>query len=409
MNKVRSIARHEIYVTFRRKAYLFTTFGIPIIAAIAVGAFLLLRDKEEKPNNPLQDLPNRPIGYVDHSGLFDDPGEFSAILILYPDEDSAVNALQAGDLSSFYVIATDYMETGQVTRKAAQLDFSGEDMQFFQAFLISQLLGDENPYLLVRLVLPARVIEHQLNSAGVELSQVDQEERYGSHFILVYGFAVILLMSTFIPSGYLLRSIVEEKENRTIEVVLSSLRPIQLLTGKVLGQGIMGLLQAVIWLGSGWALFDLAAGEIADFAQVNVTLDQLIIALLYFIGGYVLIACFQAGLGAISTNMREGPQYAAFFTLPMIVPLWLISVFIETPNSTLAVALSLIPLTAPLGMVQRVAITTVPAWQLATSLILLALGVVLTLWLAAKIFRFNTLLAGTVPKPAELLKLLREA
>lgn len=404
-----TIVRHEIFVTVRRKAYLFTTFGIPLLAAMAVGAFLLLRDKEEKPQNPLENLPDRPIGYVDHSGLFDDPGEFAAILIRFSDETSAVSALQAGELTSFYVIAADYIQTGKVTRKAPQLDFSGQDMQFFQAFLVSQLLGDASPYLLVRLVQPARMIEHQLNAAGTELSQVDEEERYGSNFILVYGFAMILLMSTFIPAGYLLRSVVEEKENRTIEVVLSSLRPLQLLSGKVLGQGIMGLLQAVIWLGSGWALFNLAAGEIVNLSRVNLSAYQLIIALLYFIGGFLLTACLQAGLGAISTNMREGPQYAAFFTLPMIVPLWLINVFIETPNSGLAVALSLIPITSPLGMIQRIAITAVPAWQLILSLILLALGVGVTLWLAAKISRVNTLLAGVLPKPAELLKLLREA
>lgn len=411
MKKIWTIIRHEIFITLRRKGYLFMTFGVPIIAAIAVAVFLLLRGSEgdDQPQNPLDELPDRPIGYVDHSGLFGDPGELSAVLLPFDDEASARAALSRGELSSYYVIAPDYMETGQVTRKAPQLDFMGVDTNLFRAFLILQLLGDENPHLLLRLHEPARIIEHQLDKNGAELSQVDEEERYGVNFILVYGFAMILLMTTLVPSGYLLRSVIEEKENQTIEVVLSSLRPIQLLGGKVLGQGAMGLLQVVVWLVSGWGLLKLASSELAALSRTSLSLGQILIVLLYFLGGYALVACLQAGLGAVSTSMREGPQYATFFTLPMVVPLWLLNIFIETPNGNLPLILSLIPITAPLSMVQRIAIAVVPRWQLILSLTLLVVGILSTLWLASKVFRVNTLLAGTVPKPRELLRLLRES
>jgi ABC-2 type transport system permease protein len=392
VNKIWTIVRHEVFVTVRRKAYLFMTFGVPIIAAIAVILFIALQSNEDEkdPQNPFDMLPDQPIGYVDYSGLFSDPGELASVLTSYPDEAAARADLEAGKLTSFYVIAADYLQTGKVTRKALQLDFRGSDTDLFRAFLISQLLEDENPVLLLRLYLPARVIEHQLDAAGVELSQIDE-------------------VSTLIPSGYLLRSVVEEKENRTIEVILSSLRPIQLLGGKVLGQGAMGLLQIVVWLASGWALFNLASGELPALTGVDLSLGKILVVLLYFVGGFLLAACIQAGIGAVSTGMREGPQYATFFVLPMVIPLWLLTVFIETPNGGLATILSLIPITAPLAMVQRIAITAVPWWQLGLSLILLGAGVALTLWLAAKIFRVNTLLAGTLPKPAELVKLLREA
>jgi ABC-2 type transport system permease protein len=405
-----TIARHEVFITMRRKGYLFMTFGVPIIAAVAVVVLLLIRgsDNGDQPENPLEDLPDRLIGYIDLSGIFTDPGELSLVLVPYSDEESAKAAVTRGELSSYYVISSDYLDTGQVTRKARQLDFMASDISLFRAFLILQLLGDESPHLLLRLYEPARIIEHQLDKTGVELAQVDEEERYGTNFILVYGFAMILLLSTLIPSGYLLRSVIEEKEDRTIEVVLSSLRPMQLLGGKVLGQGAMGLLQVVVWLVSGWALFRLASIELAALGKVRLSLGQILVVLLYFLGAFSLVACLQAGLGAVSTSMREGPQYATFFTLPMVVPLWLLSVFIETPNGNLAVILSLIPITAPLSMVQRIAIAVVPWWQLVLSLALLALGVLATLWLASKIFRVNTLLAGTVPRPSELVRLLRE-
>jgi ABC-2 type transport system permease protein len=410
MNRIWKVVRHETFVTVRRRAYLFMTFGVPIFAAIIVVAIILLQGNDEpESQNPLDKLPDRPIGYVDHSGLFDDPGELAGVILRYPDQDAAAADLRAGRLSSFYVISSDYMQSGHVTRRAPQLNLTESDTGVFQAFLILQLLGDENPALLLRLYQPARIIEHQLDARGDELSQIDEEERYGANFVLVYGFALILLFATLFPSNYLLRSVIEEKENRTIEVVLSSLRPLQLLAGKILGQGAMGLLQVFVWLASGWTLFNLASDELTALRGIELSLDKIAILLLYFLGGFMLMACLQAGIGAISTNMREGPQYSTFFILPMVIPLWLLSIFIETPNGGLATVLSLIPITAPLAMVQRIAITVVPWWQLGLSLTLLAAFVCLTLWLAAKIFRVNTLLAGTLPEPAELLKLLREA
>jgi len=111
----------------------------------------------------------------------------------------------------------------------------------------------------------------------------------------------------------------------------------------------------------------------------------------------------------VSTNMREGPQYASFFTLPTLAPMFFLPAFIESPNATVPVVLSLIPFTAPLGMVQRIAITAVPLWQLGLSLMSIALGFAVTLWFAAKLFRVNTLLAGSPPKVGEIIRLLKEA
>jgi ABC-2 type transport system permease protein len=403
------VIRHEVYVTLRRRGYLVMTLGVPLAAVVAVAVYLMVQGSpdDNSSQNPLANLPDRPIGYVDHSGEFSDPGELAAVFVAYPDEESAAAAIENGELDSYYVIAADFIESGGVTRKARQLDFMSSDTELFRAFIIYQLLEGEHPRLLIRLNQPARVIEHQLDARGVELSQMDEEERYGSNFVLVYGFALILVMSTFVPAGYLLRSVVEEKENRTIEVVLSSVQPLQLMLGKVLGQGIMGLLQIALWLVTAWVLFRVAVGEVPGLSDVDFSFAKIVIVVLYFLGGFLFVASLQAGLGAVSTNMREGPQYAAVFTLPMVIPLWLLSLFLETPNGNLAVILSLIPITAPLAMVQRIAITSVPTWQIVLSLTLLGIGVLAALWLSARIFRVHTLLAGTVPKPSEWITLLR--
>lgn len=410
MNRAWAVIRHEVYVTLRRRGYLVMTLGIPIAAAVAVTVYLMVQgdSDDNSSQNPLAKLPDRPIGYVDLSGEFGEPGDLSTVFLAYPDEKSAAAAIENGEIDCYYVIAADFIESGSVTRKARQLDFISSDTELFRAFIIYQLLQGEHPRLLIRLNQPARVIEHQLDAKGVELSQVDEEERYGSNLVLVYGFALILVMSTFVPAGYLLRSVVDEKENRTIEIVLSSLRPLQLMLGKVLGQGIMGLLQIALWLVTAYLLFRMAVGEVPGLSDVDLSVGKVVIVVLYYLGGFLFVASLQAGLGAVSTNMREGPQYAAVFTFPMVIPLWLLSIFLEAPNGNVAVVLSLIPITAPLAMVQRIAITSVPAWQIVLSLVLLGIAVLAALWLSARIFRVHTLLAGTVPKPSEWISLLRD-
>lgn len=452
MSKIWTIVRHEIYVTIRRRAYLLTTFGVPVLAAAVVAFFVLTKEKD--PNDTPTELfkwPDEPIGYVDHSGVLQPPDEWiprlvgiletqletlpqssaeveaardslnqltselkaiSEHIIPYEEEDQAIADVRAGKLDSVYLVAADYMETGNVTRKAAQFEMSAIEQNPFESYLFLQLLS-QNPEdfgrlsaLIYRINVGARVIEHQLDENGVEQVQVDRQD--DTNFILVYGFGMIWLVSTFVSSGYLLQSIVQEKENRMIEVALSSLRPLQLLAGKVFGQGAMGLFQVVVWLTSGWLLFNLASIELPGLGGASVPLYKIALALVYFIAGFLLFATIYAGIGAVSSNLREGPQYASFFTLPALAPMFFLTLFIESPNATLPVALSLIPFTAPLSMVQRVAITAVPLWQLGLSLLSIALGFAATLWFAAKLFRVNTLLAGSPPKIGEIVKLLKE-
>ncbi len=454
MYRMWTIVRHEIYVTLRRRAYQFTTFGVPLLAA-AVVVFLVLIQGEDQGDTPMElfDWPNKPIGYVDYSGALCPPDEWIPNLvgilesqlallpetedeeveaardslehlvseleevdehiIAYPNEDQAIADVKAGVLESAYLVSADYMETGDVTRKAAQFEISAVEQNPFQSYLFLQLLSqdpqdfDRLSAAIYRINAGARVIEHQLDESGVEQVQVDRQD--GTNFILVYGFGMIWLVSTFVSSGYLLQSVVKEKENRMIEVILSSVRPLHLLAGKVFGQGAMGLFQVLIWLVSGWFLINLASVQIPGLGGASVPFYKIALALIYFIGGFLLFATIYAGIGAISGNMREGPQYASFFTLPALAPMFLLTVFIESPNATLPVVLSLFPFTAPLGMVQRIAITSVPLWQMGLSLLSIGLGFAATLWFAAKLFRVNTLLAGSIPTARELIQVLKEA
>lgn len=416
-NHIVQVFLYELRRNLRRKAYLATTFGVPLIGILLMfGGQFLAGQSFGRSNNPLDPLAGldlggiRSAGYVDETGRFDDPGDLSSVFTSYADEASARAALDAGEIDVYYLIPADYLMTGEVTLVMPRLNISQLDSEGIRRLLLNELAGDvDSPQLFERLVTPAHFEEIQL--------QPDQPDSAGrsldASMVVVYLFAIVLLMSLFVTNGYLMQSVIEEKETRLIEILISSLRPVELLTGKILALGLLGLFQMTVWLGS--ILLVARLGEMGAIAStalalfVNFTLPPGLLPLLvvYFVLSYLAFASLYSIVGALSNSMREGPQYAAFFTLPAVAPLWFMQVFVTTPNGPLPVALSLFPLTAPLAMTQRLVMTTVPAWQLIVSLALLALTVVATMWLAGRLFRVQTLLAGQPPRLRDLPRLVR--
>ena len=227
---------------------------------------------------------------------------------------------------------------------------------------------------------------------------------------MVYPFVIVLMFSLFMTSGYLLQGVIEEKETRVIEILLSSLQPAWLFGGKVLAFGALGLLQLLFWLAGILLVLQRlpAGGTLSALAQYALPPGALPLMIVYFVLAYLMFAGAYGILGALSASMREGPQYAVIFTLPAVAPLWVSAALIEAPQGGLAVALSVFPLTAPLAMLQRALVTTVPAWQIALGLILMLLSIAALMWLAGRVFRVQTLLAGRMPRLRELPRLLRE-
>ena len=264
----------------------------------------------------------------------------------------------------------------------------------------------------LRLIDPSNIRE--INES-LTLTADQQPRDEGTAFALVYVFALILLLSLFTTNGYLLQTVIEERETRLIEILISTVRPTQLLTGKILALGILGLLQIIVWIGGVYLIAQIAAGGqlgqtvgiLATLANIRLPLNTLPILLVYFVLAYLMFAGLYGILGALSNSMREGPQYAAVFTLPAVIPLYFTAVFASQPDGSLPTILSLIPITAPVAMSMRLAISTVPAWQIIVSLALLAVTVFVVMWAAGRIFRVQILLAGQMPKLKDIPRLLR--
>jgi ABC-2 type transport system permease protein len=211
---------------------------------------------------------------------------------------------------------------------------------------------------------------------------------------------VLILMS----ASLLLNSVTKEKENRVLEILMSSVSSRQLLTGKITGLGIASLFQAVIWVGTGFAVLRLSGRSFDISHAFQLPLSFLAWGFIFFVLGYALYASLMASVGALVPNLREASQATFIVIIPLVIPLMAISIIIRDPNGALATILSLFPLTAPVTMMTRLAATSVPLWQTTLAAILLALTAVWIVRAVANMFRAQTLLSG---QPFSLQRLFR--
>lgn len=409
---------YELHRNLRRRGFLFTTFGIPLLAFVLFFGYQAvnrLTTQDQSPEDMAQAIAEsdqfqniEKAGYVDHSGQFPEPGsDLKSVFTRYPDESSAAAAMNSSDIDVYYVIPTDYLETGDVTLVMPRFSLGQASDAPIRQLILSHLAQDVDQDLFSRLVNPVNIQEINLQRDATGETATD----FDADFVVVYVFALALLMSVFVTNGYLMQTIIEEKETRLIEILISDMRPTQLLTGKILALGLLGLLQIVVWLGSLLLLANIATGNaipaLAAIANITLPLDKVLLLIVYFIFGYLFFAAAYGMVSAISTSMQEGPQFAVIFTLPAVVPLYFLGVFIESPDAALPTFLSIFPVTSALGMAMRISITTVPAWQIILSLALLVVLDAIMIWMAGRMFRVNTLLAGQVPKLRDIPKLLR--
>jgi ABC-2 type transport system permease protein len=217
-------------------------------------------------------------------------------------------------------------------------------------------------------------------------------------------------MAIFSSSGYLLQGLGEEKENRIMEILLSSVSARQLLTGKVLGLGAAGLVQIIVWLLSAVFLMrwvSTTTGGILSTLQIPGNL--LVLSIVYFILGYLFFAILMAGVGAIGATARESQQMSMLFLMPVWIPFWVLFFLVRNPDHVINTVLTMIPVTAPTMVFIRLGTSGIPTWELVLSISLLVAAIIGALVLAAKAFRVFLLMYGKTPRLGEIIRSLREA
>ncbi|HEY5489421.1 MAG TPA: ABC transporter permease, partial [Candidatus Limnocylindrales bacterium] len=183
-----------------------------------------------------------------------------------------------------------------------------------------------------------------------------------SSFLVPYAFTLIFMLSIFITSGYLLQSVTEEKENRVVEILLSSIPALPLMAGKVLGLGLAGLTQVAIWVTTALIALPIINNQLS--LSIAVAPITLVMAVVFFALGYMGYGAIYAAVGALSPGAREAQQYASVFGIIAVIPIALLPVFLTDPGSPLVIALCLIPLTAPAAMLAVISSSASPPWLL---------------------------------------------
>jgi ABC-2 type transport system permease protein len=397
MKKIRIILINEIITIIIRPSFWLVTFGIPLLAGLVFGGVSLInRDSgayaavSQIFSGP-QDI--RPEGYVDLSGLFKSIPESipPGLLLPFPDENAARSALEQGDIAAFYIVPKDYLQAGKILYIRPDLNpLAGDQSSLFQWALHVNLLGGD--------ILRSGLVNGPLEVQDVSLAppgQAGPDESNPLSFWLPYAVTLLFYMLIMGSASLLLSNISKEKENRVIEILLNAVTPLQLLTGKIVGLGLVGLGQTILWLGTSFVLMNLSGRVFSLPFEINLPPSLVAWGVVFFVLGYAVYASLMAGLGALAPNLREASQVTFVIMLPLIVPLFFSSsVFVTEPNGPIATGLSLFPLSTPVAMMARLAAGGVPWWQPPLAAVLLALTAVLIVRAVAGMFRAQTLLSG---------------
>lgn len=277
---------------------------------------------------------------------------------------------------------------------------------------------------IVNTSVPVRTI--QLTEAGEEVGN--------SEFYFLVGFlmGIAIYLAVFIYGAQVMHGAMEEKNTRVIEVIVSSVRPFDLLMGKVLGIGVMGLLQMTIWSLLVLAGLTFAGSILAQFinpANLNLPADAsqeailqavelqipalsplvFVWFILFFVGGYLLYASLFAAIGSAVEQQQDAQSLMAPVTMLVIIPILFMVSLLESPNAPLSVVLSLIPFFSPILMMVRIAITDVPLWQILLSYVLLMATFIASIWISARIYRVGVLMYGKKPGFRDLIRWARHA
>jgi ABC-2 type transport system permease protein len=408
---------YEIGRIARRRSFLIVTFGLPFLLSALSGVWQTLAPVPTMAD--VQQIAQRfdglkAAGYIDGSGLFSViPDDLP--LTAYPDEATALAALEAGDIEAYYVIPADYAETGEVRQVIPKMALDNVTRDPLRALTMSALESSVPPDLLARFEDPVRLTEVDLNSllnpqieGETAVATLSQDADYTVMFI----FTLLFLMTVFTGSGYMMQSVIEEKENKLVEILITSVSSEQLLTGKVIAQGVMSLFQVAVWGIISVLLFSLQADfltrNIPFLLNFKIPLESIPVMAIYFLLGFFLFAAAFGAVGALSNSSQEGSQYTIVFVLPAMIPYFVIGQLVADPNGPLAVILTLFPLTAPIATIARSTLIAIPLWQVALSVTLLGATVVGAFWLAGRLFRAQLMMSGKVPSPRALLRAIRQ-
>lgn len=411
------IVAREYLERVKRKSFIISTILMPLfmVAMMALPTVLMVMSGPEECR----------IGVIDDSGKIaqtlqgGDEISFTTIT-----DQSFDQAKESSEFDAFLVIGPDV-----VANPNASITFYTQGAPSIQTeqFVSSQI---ENTIETIRInnsgVENLRDIMKSVK-VDVEMKtfRLDKEEETETSSMLSYGMGFmatfILYMFIMLYGNMVMNSIIEEKNNRVLELVVTSVNPTWLMMGKIIGVGLVAVTQMLVWaaiimIGSGWVLpmlTSMAAGadgsmmaamsQLTDLAFMG---QYLLYLILFLIGGYFFYASIYAAIGSAVDNLQDASQLQTVAILPIILAFVISMTVVNDPNSSLAMWTSFIPFTSPMVMMARMPFG-IDGWQMAVSLVLLYAGFVGMVWVAAKVYRVGIFMYGKKPTFGDLIRWIR--
>lgn len=435
MNKILLVIQREYLARVKKKSFLIATLLTPLIFPAIMGIFVWIA-VSEKENQSL-----RIIEVIDETDLFFmESSEQYAFTSSVDDPEEAKKMVQDGDRYGFLYIPKMEISSPKGIQYYGIENPSISLMSYLESALKRKI---EDQRLYEKGIDPSilKEIRTQVSIQSVTLGESGEEKINDATVNYAIGFlaGILIYIFIFVYGNQIMQGVIEEKSTRIVEILVSSLKPFQLMMGKIVGIGAVGLTQFLIWVVLIGTLTTLVTGvlgmqmpqqqamemaspemaqatpdssELADILMVIQGIDFLTIIvsfIIYFLGGYLLYGALFAAVGSAVDAPSDAQQFMFPITIPLIVAYMGLFVFVlQDPNSTTSFWLSVIPFTSPIAMMGRVSYG-VPFWELSLSIGLLVLGFLFTTWLAGKVYRIGILMHGTKPSYKILWKWVRSS
>ncbi len=387
MTKLLRVARYEYLRFIKRKSLLLAILGVPLLFVLIVAVGVLIARGGEEPA----------VGYVDPSGLLSpavaatigDDAARATRFRSYPSVEAGRGALRDGEIGALFAVPAEYPEDRSLRAFTAEGDLPAGAQSAFAAFLEAGLAARYPPAVADRLVRSPDVTVRAADGSR----EIDAGSAF-LYFLVPFAAGILFTIAAVSSAGYLLQAVSDEKENRTVEILATSVSPPQLIAGKALGIIGVAATQLAVWGLGLVAAVVIGARYVEPLAQLSVPWSLLGVVLAFFVPAYLLLAAIMICLGSAFPEYRQSQQVVGLVNILFFVPLFFVSFIFADPNGPLAVALTLFPTTSFLTVLLRWSATTVPGWQLALAWVLLAATGAVFVWAAPRIFRAGMLRYG---------------
>lgn len=410
MNKILLIIKREYITRVRKRAFIVMIFVVPLLILV-MGTVIALIGKDSDKLNDLQT-----VKVIDNSGQF--AGKFkNQNNLKFETATGTINDLKAelnkDENLSALIIPVDFTKKDSVkiySKKKPGITLTSKVEDEMNAIAVNNGMIKNHIDTAVLHSIKSNI---SLNSMEIT-NQGANETSQGADIGVAISCAILIYLCLFIYGAQVMRGVIEEKTNRIIEVVISSVKPFQLMLGKIIGVGLVGLTQFAAWI-----LLSIVATKIVGHAlaspQGGMTQalgalqtihfgSLLFYFLFYFLTGYLLYSALFAAVGSAVDSETETQQFMFPITLPLLFTYILsVSILFRAPDSPLAETLSIIPFTAPVAMMVRIPFG-VPPWQLAVSMTLMVVTFIFATYVAARIYRVGILMYGKKTSYKELVK-----